>query len=79
MVKCGVVSAGARKQCRERWFNHLCPEVKKGSWSAEEDRVIMESVARYGTLVEDREADAGRTDNAIKTGGLGHAPAEAPR
>ena len=22
------------KQCRERWFNHLAPEVKKGEWAA---------------------------------------------
>ena len=37
------------KQCRERWFNHLAPEVKKGEWPAEEDRLIMDSVRAHGT------------------------------
>ena len=50
-----------------RWFNHLCPEVKKGAWTEEEDRVIMESVREYGTrwsyIVK---MMPGRTDNAIK-------------
>ena len=23
------------KQCRERWYNHLDPSVKKGEWTAE--------------------------------------------
>jgi len=26
------------KQCRERWTNHLDPDIKKGPWSEEEDR-----------------------------------------
>lgn len=55
------------KQCRERWFNHLCPEVRKGSWTEEEDRIIMESVREHGTkwsfIVKNL---PGRTDNAIK-------------
>ena len=50
-----------------RWFNHLCPDVKKGSWTADEDRVIMESVREFGTrwshIVK---LMPGRTDNAIK-------------
>jgi hypothetical protein len=50
-----------------RWFNHLCPDVKKGSWTADEDRVIMESVQQFGTrwshIVK---LMPGRTDNAIK-------------
>jgi hypothetical protein len=57
----------AGKQCRERWFNHICPEVRKGSWTTEEDRIIMESVREHGTkwsfIVK---ALPGRTDNAIK-------------
>jgi len=55
------------KQCRERWFNHLCPDVKKGAWTPEEDRMIMESVEQSGTrwshIVK---LMPGRTDNAIK-------------
>ena len=30
------------KQCRERWVNHLDPNVNLGAWSAEEDRTILE-------------------------------------
>jgi len=55
------------KQCRERWHNHLSPEVKKEGFSVEEDRQIMEAVAAHGTkwatLVK---LIPGRTDNAIK-------------
>ena len=29
------------KQCRERWFNHLCPAVKKGEWTPEEARAAL--------------------------------------
>ena len=29
------------KQCRERWHNHLNPEVTKESWTAEEDARIL--------------------------------------
>lgn len=30
------------KQCRERWHNHLNPDISKGAWSMEEDRKILE-------------------------------------
>jgi hypothetical protein len=22
------------KQCRERWYNHLCPDITRGPWTA---------------------------------------------
>ena len=29
------------KQCRERWFNHLDPTIKKDDWKLEEDIEIV--------------------------------------
>lgn len=36
------------KQCRERWFNHLDPTIKKGNWTPEEDKILEEQQARIG-------------------------------
>ena len=55
------------RQCRERWFNHLAPEVKKGDWSHEEDQLIVNAVREYGTkwsLIQ--KSLPGRSDNSIK-------------
>jgi hypothetical protein len=36
------------KQCRERWHNHLNPEISKEAWKEEEDRTILESHVTLG-------------------------------
>lgn len=41
LARCG-------KSCRLRWANHLRPNLKKGSFSQEEERIIIELHAKLG-------------------------------
>ncbi|XP_010449469.1 PREDICTED: transcription factor MYB98 [Camelina sativa] len=55
------------KQCRERWHNHLRPDIKKETWSEEEDRVLIEFHKEIGNKwAEIAKRLPGRTENSIK-------------
>jgi hypothetical protein len=55
------------KQCRERWHNHLAPQIKKSKWTTMEDIMIAQAVAEMGTRwSEIVKRFEGRSDNDIK-------------
>ncbi|KAI4341832.1 hypothetical protein MLD38_026510 [Melastoma candidum] len=55
------------KQCRERWHNHLNPDIKKDAWTLEEELALMNAHRMYGNKwAEIARVLPGRTDNSIK-------------
>jgi hypothetical protein len=55
------------KQCRERWRNHLDPDVHREPWTEQEDAILMDLHERLGNQwVKMVESLPGRSDNAIK-------------
>ncbi|KAE8689343.1 hypothetical protein F3Y22_tig00110940pilonHSYRG00400 [Hibiscus syriacus] len=62
-----LLSGRVGKQCRERWHNHLRPDIKKDSWSEEEDRILIAAHREIGNKwVEIAKRLPGRTENTIK-------------
>ncbi|OQS01148.1 myb-like DNA-binding protein [Achlya hypogyna] len=61
------IAGRTSKQCRERWCNHLDPNINKGNYSKEEDDLIIDMQARLGnrwSVIAQRLA--GRTEDAVK-------------
>lgn len=55
------------KQCRERWNNHLAPDIKRGSWTAEEEDIFINSHLQLGNKWSDiAKTLEGRTENSVK-------------
>ncbi|XP_071729334.1 transcription factor MYB115-like [Rutidosis leptorrhynchoides] len=55
------------KQCRERWHNHLKPDIKKDFWTEEEDLILITAHAEIGNKwSEIAKKLPGRTENSIK-------------
>ena len=55
------------KHCRERWYNHLNPEINKGEWSYEEDILLLQQQSLIGNKWSNiSRMLKGRTENSVK-------------
>lgn len=56
-----------RKQCRERWYNHLSPEVKNVPWTRAEDQQLVALQNQHGRKWTRIATELpGRSGNAVK-------------
>lgn len=63
----GLLPGRIGKQCRERWRNHLDPEVNRDPWTQDEDNILIELHEKLGNQwVKIAESLPGRSDNCVK-------------
>ncbi|ELP84981.1 transcription factor MYB23, putative [Entamoeba invadens IP1] len=61
------IPSRTRKQCRERWCNHLDPKIDKTSWKPHEDAILFRLHKKVGNQWSYiRKHLPGRTANDIK-------------
>lgn len=57
----------AGKQCRERWHNHLCPNVVKSDWTEDEQwKLFLSHKLNGNKWTQISVVLQGRSDNSIK-------------
>lgn len=62
-----IMGNRSTKQCRERYGNHLRPDIRKGNWTKEEDELIDELQKKMGMQwAKICKFLPGRSDNAVK-------------
>lgn len=64
---CNLLPGRIGKQCRERWRNHLDPNINHDPWTPEEDALLISLHRKYGNhWVQISSMMPNRSDNAIK-------------